>query len=221
MIMYAWKQFGNDFRNGDYAVFWDSNRPRDENGTKIRPWLQGDKWSFREVNKKTDFSQFALTWIAVVEYTPANTPLKMYPINNNQTRDSFNNPTFVKVNTKEITYSNDSWTNKDTIDTFEILEEWLYYIRVSWQFLFGMYWSSYDSNNSYKYAWYIHLWQENEKGERVLRQAKAVRLCWDGATYDLSFIQMLPQWHFSFPTFSTTYPANCYCYGMYQIVKLW
>lgn len=62
MIMYAWKQFGNDFRNGDDAVFWDSNRPRDENGTKIRPGLQGDKWKWRETNKKTWFSEICLKW---------------------------------------------------------------------------------------------------------------------------------------------------------------
>lgn len=71
MIMYAWKQFGNDFRNGDDAVFWDSNRPRDDNWTKIRPWLQGDKWSFREANKNTDFSLLQLQWMTLVENSPS------------------------------------------------------------------------------------------------------------------------------------------------------
>jgi hypothetical protein len=76
MIMYAWKQFGNDFRNGDDAVFWDSNRPRDDNGTKIRPWLQGDKWKFREANKKTDFSMLQLQWMTLIENSTANQPVK-------------------------------------------------------------------------------------------------------------------------------------------------
>ena len=71
MIMYAWKQFGNDFRNGDDAVFWDSNRPRDDNGTKIRPWLQGDKWKFRDANKDTDFSMLQLGGMTLVENSVA------------------------------------------------------------------------------------------------------------------------------------------------------
>ena len=75
MIMYTWKQFGNDFRNGDDAVFWDSNRPRDENGFKLRPWLQGDKWSFRDVNKKTWFSQIVLKWWSDIQSTPNNQPV--------------------------------------------------------------------------------------------------------------------------------------------------
>ena len=51
MIVYAGKQFWNDFNNGDEALFQDANRPRDNDKFKIRPWLQSDKWKQREVNK--------------------------------------------------------------------------------------------------------------------------------------------------------------------------
>ena len=63
MIVYSGKQFWNNFNNGDDAVFGDSNRPRDENGFKLRPWLQGDKWSFRDVNKKTNFSDININGV--------------------------------------------------------------------------------------------------------------------------------------------------------------
>ena len=51
MIVYAGKQFWNDFNNGDEALFQDANRPRDNDKFKIKPWLQSDKWDFRSSNK--------------------------------------------------------------------------------------------------------------------------------------------------------------------------
>jgi hypothetical protein len=38
MIVYAGKQFWNDFNNGDEALFQDANRPRDNDKFKIKPW---------------------------------------------------------------------------------------------------------------------------------------------------------------------------------------
>ena len=64
MIVYAGKQFWNDFNNWDEALFQDANRPRDNDKFKIRPWLQSDKWKQRETNKDitTVASQLLATW---------------------------------------------------------------------------------------------------------------------------------------------------------------
>ena len=51
MIVYAGKQFWNDFNNGDEALFQDANRPRDNDKFKIKPWLQSEKQDFRQSNK--------------------------------------------------------------------------------------------------------------------------------------------------------------------------
>ena len=63
MIVYSWKQYWNDFNNGDEALFQDANRPRDNDKFRIRPWLQSDKWKQREVNKNitTVASQFIVS----------------------------------------------------------------------------------------------------------------------------------------------------------------
>lgn len=53
MIVYAGKQFWNDFNNGDEWVFQDANRPRDNDKFKLRPWLQSDKWDWKSTNKNT------------------------------------------------------------------------------------------------------------------------------------------------------------------------
>ena len=51
MIVYTWKQFWNDFNNGDEALFQDANRPRDNDKFRIQPWKQTEKWDFRTSNK--------------------------------------------------------------------------------------------------------------------------------------------------------------------------
>ena len=65
MIVYAGKQFWNDFNNWDEWVFQDANRPRDNDKFKLRPWLQSDKWKWRETNKNTWLPVHQYIWIAV------------------------------------------------------------------------------------------------------------------------------------------------------------
>ena len=63
MIVYAGKQFWNDFNNWDEALFQDANRPRDNDMFKLRPWFQSDKWKWRETNKATNAAQALLRCI--------------------------------------------------------------------------------------------------------------------------------------------------------------
>ena len=65
MIVYAWKQYWNDFNNWDEALFQDASRPRDNDKFKIRPWLQSDKWDWRDTNKNTWLPVHQYVWIAV------------------------------------------------------------------------------------------------------------------------------------------------------------
>ena len=172
MIMYSWKQFGNDFKNGDDAVFWDSNRPRDDNWTKIRPWLQGDKWSFRDVNKKTDFSMFWYHWLGKITWS---TTWYLIPIPFKQKRtesdvtwytvdlpnlqaSKINNPNY-RINKENIRYLTADWVKSIESEVLEIVEDGLYQIQMFWQFV--MQWS-YDLNNCYQYKFYAALLQPND-----------------------------------------------------------
>jgi len=65
MIVYSWKQYWNDFNNGDEWLFQDAGRPRDEEMFKLRPWLQSDKWKWRDANKDTWLPVHQYVWIAV------------------------------------------------------------------------------------------------------------------------------------------------------------
>ena len=65
MIVYAGKQYWNDFNNWDEALFQDANRPRDNDKFKLRPWLQSDKWDWRWTNKNTWLPVHQYVWIAV------------------------------------------------------------------------------------------------------------------------------------------------------------
>jgi len=50
MIVYAGKQYWNEFNNWDEALFQDANRPRDDENFKIQPWMQGRKQDLRTAN---------------------------------------------------------------------------------------------------------------------------------------------------------------------------
>lgn len=65
MIVYAWKQYWNEFNNWDEALFQDANRPRDNDMFKIRPWMQSGKWKWRDTNKDTWLPVHQYIWIAV------------------------------------------------------------------------------------------------------------------------------------------------------------
>jgi hypothetical protein len=80
MIVYTWKQYWNNFNNGDEWVFQDAERPRDDNMFKIRPWMQGDKWKWRETNKDTQprLSVFSWVWTSAVSGTSDWQPLVLW-----------------------------------------------------------------------------------------------------------------------------------------------
>jgi hypothetical protein len=139
MIVYSGKQFWNNFNNGDDAVFGDSNRPRDENGFKLRPWLQGDKWSFRDVNKKTWFSQIVLKWWSDIATTPSWQPTnREIPIVKAKRKASdwkevWYPFTIDDGSWKSWTYSNEIWNNPQ-------------YKIVEWNF-------QYEYNQAYQLSW--------------------------------------------------------------------
>lgn len=120
MIVYAGKQFWNDFNNGDEALFQDANRPRDNDKFKIRPWLQSDKWKQREVNKEitTVASQLLAAW-----RTSNVSPAYSMP-------DNCTIPTLT-----EVTKEGNPWciVNKDW--NIEIVEDGTYIIQASTQFM--------------------------------------------------------------------------------------
>lgn len=50
MIVYSWKQFWNNFNNGDEWLFQDADRPRDSNMFKIQHWIQTGRQDLRTAN---------------------------------------------------------------------------------------------------------------------------------------------------------------------------
>ena len=71
MIVYTGKQFWNDFNNWDEALFQDADRPRDSDKFKIKPWLQSDKWDFRNSNKNINTKAMELVASAMTNNVSA------------------------------------------------------------------------------------------------------------------------------------------------------
>lgn len=182
MIVYAGKQFWNDFNNWDEGVFQDASRPRDYDKFKLRPWLQSDKWDWRSANKNTDFSYTMLKWWGEVAWTAAGKQLiwTVPTLQETWTQSELDslwiNPIFTQDVTPEkmkmewagnpyvmvkkwpITYQTWDWgtwftTETTTTTYYEITKSWLYSINCWGKFWFDL--NYYDSTTSYQYKEWV------------------------------------------------------------------
>ena len=191
MIVYAGKQFWNDFNNGDEALFQDANRPRDNDKFRIRPWLQSDKWDWRGANKNTSLCQLIIKWGSTVPWTSDWTSLKWaIPVLKPTwtasdlsnigfswatsellewlKEDRYGNP-YVALREWNITYETAWSTETKSWQYMEIFESWLYVVQVTWQFVFPSWYSS-STSYQYKYRvgitaeinWVLHLLLSND-----------------------------------------------------------
>jgi hypothetical protein len=224
MIVYSGKQFWNNFNNGDDAVFGDSNRPRDENGFKLRPWLQGDKWSFRDVNKKTNFSDINIKWWSDIATTPVWQDVKMeiptikktwnwkddwvsigYPswyrdpeaaAMDAYSNELHNDPQYKLVEWDFAYHHTTTETKTKHTVCIEIVETWLYYVESFWQFYFSYNnpWS-YDSTNAYKYKERVFIMKYNDKQQQFTpTELCNYRAVWNGDWVTLTRVLWLKSW---------------------------
>lgn len=220
MIVYAGKQYWNDFNNWDEGLFQDANRPRDEDKFKLRPWLQSDKWKWRDANKDTDFSHIMIKWGCTVAWTWANKQL-LWAVPQMQTTwtqaelnalwipaifmvgvtpevmnmERHNNP-FVVVKSWKITYltgDGGTWFTTSSVDTayFEIAESWLYYILCWGKFCFDT--GYYDSSTSYQYKEWVGLAQ-NIDGVFTISDMTQQRACGNWDMVRFMEIGRFPKW---------------------------
>ena len=244
MIVYAGKQYWNEFNNWDEALFQDANRPRDDDMFKLRPWLQSDKWKWRDTNKDTDFSFIMIKWGTAVPWTWSwkqllwkvpklqkkwtDSELSIFPswawvsprtLNMEQEWD----PSVI-VNTGEITYqTGDGWTGFTTekINTsyFEIAKTWLYYICCYGVFYFDI--NYYDSNNSYQYKEWVWFAQ-NDNGVFMPFDRTQARACGNGDILKFIQVSWLPKWDQILPMVAHSFTSwtNVVLWAM-SVIRLW
>lgn len=168
MIVYAGKQYGNEFNNGDEALFEDAKRPRDSQMFKITPWMQGWRWDWKKTNKNREPSLFHAYGFSLVEW--AN------PVNNKSTdgivwkRIRFKSKYSTSDFSSIAPYTRATWAVLDANDLLqyvddaygengdakatikderlEIQESWVYFIDMFAQFVYPS-WYNYASNTSY------------------------------------------------------------------------
>jgi len=83
MIVYAWKQFWNDFNNGDEALFQDAELPRDDYKFKIQYWVQANKQDWRTANKNINMAQALVRCIVMNPSWSFTTPYFKTKYNDN------------------------------------------------------------------------------------------------------------------------------------------
>lgn len=119
MMVYSWKQYGNNFNSWDEGLFQDASRPRDSDKFKLRPWLQSDKRKQREVNKDITVVAAQLSW------------------RGDTTIGSINNDGFFIPNLQQQAKKGNPWCIINNDWNIEITEDGTYILQASCQFKFS------------------------------------------------------------------------------------
>ena len=191
MIVYAGKQFWNDFNNWDEGVFQDANRPRDYDKFKLRPWLQSDKWDFRDANKNiyTDAAQLVAKWArkaGAFSQLPRDYSIpylkETYTASDLSFLSWYTTAWWTTWGSAELEYyakflgqvkRGNPWC-KITNWNVEIVESGTYIIQAFAQFLFP---SGYSSSTSYQYREEVAL-LGLDNGTWVRQHRNQGRACW-------------------------------------------
>lgn len=250
MIVYAGKQFWNDFNNWDEALFQDANRPRDDNKFMIRPWLQSGKWDWRWANKNTDFSHIMIKWlISPIAWTaswlqliwaipklqttwtqseldsswiPSDFMVNTTPETMNMEKE--NNP-FVIVKRGNITYL--TWNGIDTGYETKTTDTYYFEMGESWLY-YIMCWgkfcfdiSSYSSNTSYQYKEWVGLWQ-NINWVFTNTDMTQQRACGNGDVVRHIEVAYFKKWGQLVPMIAHSFTSGTNsAFGGIEVVRLW
>ena len=240
MIVYAGKQFWNDFNNGDEALFQDANRPRDNDKFKIRPWMQSDKWDWRWTNKNTSLCQLIIKWWSTVPWTPDWADLKWtipvlrktwtaeqlsnvwYPsapalLLQQLEEDKHGNP-YVILKEWSMEYET-AWSTASTNWQYmEVTESWLYVVQATWQFIFP---GSYSSATSYQYKYRVWIAAE-ESWVFIPIAMQGFRCCgnWDAQNY--IHIAWIEKWTRLTSIVAHTYTSwTTFVFQNLNFIRLW
>ena len=242
MIVYAGKQFWNDFNNGDEALFQDADRPRDNDKFKIKPWMQSGKWDFRWANKNTDLSQIIVKWWSNVPWTTDWNPFNwtVPTLQEGWTASEFinigfpsslmtddilewiqedkaNNP-YIAVKSWTIKYI--SWGNETSMkwQYLEVLKSWLYIVQAAGQFWFP---SGYNSSTSYQYKYWVAVAIENN-GVFQEVAVNAARCCWNWDIQNCFYIAWIEQGRKLVPMTAHTYTSwTTFVVQTLSMIRLW
>lgn len=233
MIVYAGKQYWNEFNNGDEALFQDANRPRDDEKFKIRPWLQSDKWKQREVNKdiSTEAAQLVVMWINkawAFSSLPQDYSIpyfkETYSASDLSSYNWYQTAWGSTWGSSELNYyanlmsqrkSGNPWCRiKDW--NIEITEDGTYIIQAFAQFVFP---SGYSSSNSYQYQERVVLLgrQDNEWKVQHRNQGRACGTADMLLTWQASW---LTKWEIYNIWAAHTYSSNVVMFETLNIQKL-
>lgn len=173
MIVYAGKQFWNDFNNWDEWVFQDANRPRDDDKFKITPWLQSEKWDRRRTNKNTQpkLAIFSWVWTSAVAWTTDWQVLQLWGISRffskAATASDFSSYSTILSQRWGVDYmvsiANQQMKQNELYSdiNFRVTSDWLIECMNSWTYLLGLtcqlrYASWHSTTTTYKEYAYMY-----------------------------------------------------------------
>lgn len=219
MIVYAGKQYWNDYNNWDEALFQDANRPRDNDKFKLRPWLQSDKWDWRWANKWISYWQFQAKSLSLVWGTTNGASLN---IDVPTLKEKYTASDFSSLN-GYTQYGWKSYTSAELAglaeerawgkDSEAMFRDWMVYIAKSWSYMIeasAQYYrpSGYDSSNSYLTKLWVFLFYGTKKDDIKEWSHRQSRACGFPDYIDYWTVADIPAW-----TYLTIWGAHTYKNG--------
>jgi hypothetical protein len=203
MIVYAGKQFWNDFNNWDEALFQDANRPRDDFKFKIQHWLQANKQDWRTANKNINMAQALVKWAVL---TWANT-LAEPVFKTKYTSSDFSflvwyTPNWwTAITSNQVSqYAGDREMDVWQWDACISVQNWHCVVNKAWTYILEawgefIYPSWYNASSSYQYIEFVELaTKEKESDQRQRVIATTDRACWTTSYRKASYVTYATQW---------------------------
>lgn len=222
MIVYAGKQYWNEFNNWDEALFEDANRPRDNNKFKLRPWVQTNKFNWRQSNSWISYGEFQAKSLYLAPWTAnwASLNMSIPEFKSKYTASDFSSLDGYTQYTADWgkTYTSDelaklAMERQEWKDSEAFIKDWMVYIWKSGSYMVeasAQFYrpTDYDSSTSYltKMWVYLYYWQAWDIKERSHRQNRA---CWCPDYLDYWTVADIPAW-----TYLTMWAAHTYRNGV-------
>lgn len=211
MIVYAGKQYWNEFNNWDEALFEDAGLPRDSNMFKILPWINTGKNDLRTANSWIA-AQWLFQWLKLKDGNASAYAYSVANMKNSYTASDFaevssfvaaDGTTYNPETLAKWIWSTIIWRPYVNADGDIIIgKSWLYAVTCQCLFVSPTW---YNANNSRQYKFYVYFivnWQ--------MDMWTQWRWCWDIDTYSLFFMGWFNTWDKLNVWFTHTYTTKAF-----------
>lgn len=222
----------NNFNNGDEALFQDAPRPRDSHWFKIQPWMQSDKWWWKDSMWDAYLRQLLIKWPKFVTWISDWNAVWWNPV---EFKEEWTAADIDWVMGYHYWTSNANWyldqSYFDYLKAFKKgspwvnIKDWMaycswgtYFVQFGAEFIYPY---QHDTTSNHKCWIELYDWDWKEWSSPVRIMATAQRACSSPDRVYQTYIWAVEKWHYlTINIYHTLAGTNVLCTGMLNFVQI-